>query len=55
MTQTCVPSKDRPRIMLDDEREAWYAEQLAKCDEACKASKQRVLDTAERKEAERNG
>lgn len=28
----------RPRILLDADREAWYAEQMAKCEEAQKKS-----------------
>lgn len=42
-------SHSRPRILLDEYREAWYAEQLAKCAKACEASRQRVIDTAIKK------
>ena len=42
----------RPRILLSEDREAWYDEAMKRCAEACEASKQRVLETARKKEGE---
>lgn len=42
----------RPKILLPPDVEAWFAEAMRKCDEACAISKQRVIETAKRKEAE---
>lgn len=47
MTQTS--HSDRPRVMLSPDREAWYEDAMAKCREACDASKQRVIETARAK------
>jgi len=53
MTQTS--HSDRPRVMLSPDREAWYEDAMAKCREACDASKQRVIETARAKGVGGNG